>query len=253
MAGGRSSSEWSDARQPRGRRPGDPDPGGERSTDRHSTDHPSTDHPSHGEQPGGQQPGGQQPGGHLPSGQLPGGQLPGGQLPSGQLPSGQLPSGATDPDADPAAVARSIVVRKLTAQDRTRHELATALAGKNVPREVAEEVLDRFEEIGLVDDESFARRWVESRQVRRHRSRTMLRRELAGKGVDRAVVEEALARVSTEDESAAARAYVEKVAGSMSGLDPAVRRRRLADRLARRGFGAETIGRILKDTDDLGL
>jgi regulatory protein len=118
---------------------------------------------------------------------------------------------------------------------------------------VAEEVLDRFEEIGLVDDESFARRWVESRQVRRHRSRTMLRRELAGKGVDRAVVEEALAGVSTEDESAAARAYVEKVAGSMSGLDPAVRRRRLAARLARRGFGAETIGRILKDTDDLGL
>lgn len=154
---------------------------------------------------------------------------------------------SSDPDADPEAIARAIVVRKLAAQDRTRHELASALAAKNVPEEVADELLERYEEIGLVDDQAFARRWVESRQARRHRSRVALRRELAGKGIDRAVVDEAVSQVSGDDELAAARSYVEKAARGMSGLDPLVRRRRLADRLARRGFGTDVIGRVLKD------
>ncbi|HET9648525.1 MAG TPA: regulatory protein RecX [Microlunatus sp.] len=157
-----------------------------------------------------------------------------------------------DPDTDPHAVGRAILVRKLAAQDRTRHELATALAAKNVPGEVAEELLDRFEEIGLVDDDAFARRWVESRQSRRHRSRLALRRELSGKGVERSTVDEALSEVSSEEEFEAARAYVEKVSRGMAGLQPAVRRRRLADRLARRGFAAEIIGRVLKNACDDG-
>jgi regulatory protein len=144
-------------------------------------------------------------------------------------------------------VARAILVRKLAARDRTRQELATTLAGTNVPTEVAETLLDRFEEIGLVDDDAFARRWVESRQRRRHRSRLALRRELAAKGVDRAVADAALSAVSFDDEIAAARAYVEKVAGGMSGLDPHVRHRRLADRLGRRGFSSDVIGRVLKE------
>jgi regulatory protein len=157
---------------------------------------------------------------------------------------------SADPDADPEAVARAIVVRKLAAQDRTRHELASALAAKNVPEGVADELLDRFEEIGLIDDQAFARRWVESRQARRHRSRVALRRELAGKGLDRAVVDEAVSQVSGDDELAAAQSYVAKAVTGMSGVDPLVRRRRLADRLARRGFGADVIGRVLKDLGD---
>lgn len=160
-----------------------------------------------------------------------------------------LEASGQDPDADPEAVARAILIRKLAAQDRTRHELASALATRNVPADVADRLLARFEELGLIDDDAFARRWVESRQQRRHRSRMALRRELAGKGVDREAVDRALDGVSVEDELDAAQAYVEKVSAGMAGLDPRVRRRRLADRLARRGFGAEVISRVLKDSD----
>jgi regulatory protein len=157
---------------------------------------------------------------------------------------------SSDRDVDAESVGRAILVRKLAAQDRTRHELATALAARNVPAEVVEQLLDRFEDIGLVDDHAFAKRWVESRQGRRHRSRLALRRELAGKGVDRVAVDEALSQVSSDDELAAAQAYCDKVAEQMSRLDPEVRRRRLADRLARRGFGSDVIGRVLKDWID---
>ena len=111
-----------------------------------------------------------------------------------------------EPDADPVEVARNIAFRKLAASARTRHELDAALQKKNVPDEVAATVLDRLEEVGLVDDEAFAQSWVESRQQRRHLSRSALRRELSSKGVDRDHVDAALATVDVEDELAAARA-----------------------------------------------
>lgn len=157
---------------------------------------------------------------------------------------------AADPDADPEAVARTIALRKLSAQARTRHELDQALQRKNVPEEVATSVLDRFEEVGLLDDETFAQDWVQSRQQRRHLSRSALRRELQAKGVDREHVDAALGTVDVEDELAAARALVAKKEGSTRGLDPQVRHRRLAGALARRGFGSGVVATVLGELRD---
>lgn len=116
---------------------------------------------------------------------------------------------------------------------------------KNVPDEVAAKVLDRLEDVGLVDDETFAQDWVASRQQRRHLSRSALRRELRTKGVDREHVDAALATVDLDDELAAARALAGRKASSMAGLDPLVRRRRLSGVLARRGFGPGVITTVL--------
>lgn len=78
----------------------------------------------------------------------------------------RLESAGSSPDADeaqadPEVVARTIALRKLTAQARTRHELDQALRKKNVPDEIATTVLDRLEQVGLVDDAAFAQDWVE--------------------------------------------------------------------------------------------
>src|SRR6187397_900664 len=81
-------------------------------------------------------------------------------------------------DADAESLARSIALRKLTTRAHTRHELDKALQAKNVPQSVKETVLDRMEEVGLVDDATFAVDWVASRQQRRHLSRRALKREL---------------------------------------------------------------------------
>src|SRR5688572_8697654 len=113
-------------------------------------------------------------------------------------------------DEDVTGVARAIVLRKLAGQARTRQELSKALRAKAVPDEVGRHVLDRMEEVGLVNDADFARGWVESRQARRHLSRSALRRELSGKGVAVDQVEAALETVDVDDEHAAARALAEK-------------------------------------------
>ena len=152
-----------------------------------------------------------------------------------------------DPDADPETLARTIVLRKLAASARTRHELAKALASRNVPAAVAEQVLDRMQAVGLVDDVGFARDWVESRQQRRHLSRSALRRELSAKGVERATVEAAVADVDAEAELTAARALAERKLRPMTDLPREVQYRRLSGALARRGFSAGVTAAVLGD------
>ncbi|WP_168207547.1 regulatory protein RecX [Microlunatus elymi] len=149
------------------------------------------------------------------------------------------------PEADPESVAREIVLRKLTAQQRSRSELAKALKERDVPDDAADVVLDRMEEVGLVDDAAFAESWVQSRQSRRGLSRKALRHELVRKGVDRDDIDNALATVEPDDELAAATALAEKKLRTMSGLDRQVKYRRLAGALARRGFSPGLTSQVL--------
>lgn len=152
-----------------------------------------------------------------------------------------------DPDADPVGMARQIVLRKLAAQARTRHELAKAMAARKVPDEVAEQVLDRLTEVGLVDDAAFARDWVESRQQRRHLSAPALRRELQSKGVDRDAIDAALSSVEFSDELVAARDLARRRAAALVSQPYPVRYRRVAGALARRGFGSAIVAQVLRE------
>ncbi|HJY44042.1 MAG TPA: regulatory protein RecX [Propionibacteriaceae bacterium] len=152
-----------------------------------------------------------------------------------------------DVDADVESVARTIALRKLTAKACTRHELDQALRAKNVPESVIDGVLDRLQEVGLVDDASFAVDWVTSRQQRRHLSRRLLRRELQAKGVETSHIDSALDRVDRHAELTSARDLVERKRAAMNGLSRDVQYRRLAGILGRRGFDAGITTQVLAD------
>ncbi|MCU0283390.1 MAG: recombination regulator RecX [Candidatus Nanopelagicales bacterium] len=148
------------------------------------------------------------------------------------------PADFEGPQADPEQVARTILLRRLEVAPRTRSQLAATLAQRGVPEDVATRVLDRFEEVGLVDDATFARLWVQSRQAGRGLSSAALRQELRRRGVVDALIDEALAQVDPEDELAAARALVARRLPSVAGLPRATQVRRLTGALARKGYGA---------------
>ena len=152
-----------------------------------------------------------------------------------------------DDHADAESVARTIALRRLTMRAHTRHELDKALQAKNVPQSVKEAVLDRMEEVGLVDDATFAVDWVASRQQRRHLSRRALKRELEVKGVERGDIDRALEYVDRDAELASARELVERKRAAMSALPRDVQQRRLAGLLSRRGFDSAVITRVLSD------
>jgi regulatory protein len=140
------------------------------------------------------------------------------------------------PEADPESVARKILLDQLTGQARSRKELADKLAAKLVPDDVATRLLDRFEEVGLVDDAAFARSWVASRQPSKGLARRALAVELRRKGIDDDVAREALDEIDTDDEAEAARTLVRKKLRSMANLDDTARTRRLVGMLARKGY-----------------
>jgi regulatory protein len=150
-------------------------------------------------------------------------------------------------DADAESVARAIALRKLTSSARTRQELARALRAKNVPQDVVDAVLDRLQEVGLVDDASFAERWVSSRQQRRHLSRRLIRRELQAKGVEQDHIDRAVGQVDRDAELSSARDLVERKQAGMNGLSRDVQYRRLAGMLSRRGFDTAVTTQVLAE------
>ena len=154
---------------------------------------------------------------------------------------------AQGPDADPESVARKILLDQLTGQARSRKELADKLAAKNVPGDVATRLLDRFEEVGLVDDEAFARSWIASRQPGKGLARRALAQELRRKGVDDEVAREALDEIDPADEEAAARALVRKKLRSLSRVDDTTATRRLVGMLARKGYGSGLSFAVVRD------
>ncbi len=144
------------------------------------------------------------------------------------------------------AVAREIVLRQLTVRARSRQELATALRTRGVPDEAAEQVLERFTELRLIDDEAFASQWVDSGK-RRLRSRSAISQQLRTKGVDADTLAAAVSSVSDDEEYTAALTLARKRAAACRGVDAATRYRRVAGALARRGFGSSVTHRAVKE------
>ena len=155
-------------------------------------------------------------------------------------------------DADPESVVRAIVLRRLSSAPRTRAELEKDLAKRGADLGVAQRVLDRFEEVGLIDDHTYAQMWVESRHRTKALARSVLRRELTDRGVDRESVDEALGRIDDESEWHRAREYARGRVRVRPGEPPAKAMQRLAGQLARKGYPAgmcfvvarETLGAI---------
>ncbi|GAB3424947.1 hypothetical protein GCM10027569_60830 [Flindersiella endophytica] len=146
------------------------------------------------------------------------------------------PADEAGPDADPEQVARSIVLKQLALQPRTKMELARTLSRRGVPDEVAGHVLGRFSEVGLIDDAAFAAAWVESRHAGRGLARRALAHELRRRGVDDRDVDAAVEQLSPDTERETARALVARKLASTRKLEPQVRLRRLAGMLARKGY-----------------
>lgn len=157
------------------------------------------------------------------------------------------PDVASDADADPYAVARTIVLDQLVTRARSRSELRTTLARRGVEEEVAETVLDRMEEVRLVDDEAFAGEWVRSRHRSRGLAGRALSQELRHKGIDDDLARAALEEIDPASERMAAEALVRKKIRTTRGLERQVRVRRLMGMLARKGYGSGVALSVIND------
>jgi regulatory protein len=127
----------------------------------------------------------------------------------------------------------------LSYRPRSTAELRQNLNKHSVPETLIEATLERLQRSGLVNDEAFARAWVENRNEFRPRSRSVLRMELRRKGLDDEVIQSVLDGGVDEEALAlqAARKYVRR----LEGLECPEFRVKLSGFLARRGFSYSTI------------
>ncbi len=135
-------------------------------------------------------------------------------------------------------MARTILLNALTGQARSRQELADKLSDRGVPDDIAGALLDRFTEVGLIDDAAFAQQWVESRHRSRGLAPRALAQELRRKGVADDTAQAALEQIDEADQRDAARALVDKKLRSLRNVDRVTATRRLAGLLARKGYSA---------------
>lgn len=152
-----------------------------------------------------------------------------------------------DGEPDAYDVARQIVLRQLALSPRSRQQLRDKLRTRNCPDDVAEAVLDRMTEVGLVDDEAYAGMLVRSQQAGRGLAKRALARELRTKGVDDETARATLDQIDPEAERDRAAQLVAKKLRTMHGLEPLVQKRRLAGMLARKGYPAELSMAVIRE------
>jgi regulatory protein len=125
--------------------------------------------------------------------------------------------------------------------------LKKALIRKEIGEEVAEQVLGRLDDVGLIDDKAFAEMYVRSRHAYQGMGKRALSIELRRKGVDNDTAAEAVAAVDEEAEEERARQLVRKRLPSMSTADNQAKIRRLVGMLARKGYSQGLAYRVVKD------
>lgn len=153
--------------------------------------------------------------------------------------SGEPEPGDHRTRAQQEAEARAICLRLLAIAPRPRAGLAQALHRKEIPQDVATAVLDRFTEIGLIDDVAYAHSYVRVKHRDRALGRAALRNELRKLGVAEEIMSEAVQAVDTEAEQARAAELIDKRIDAAMAAGPVAARRRLLGLLDRRGYPAD--------------
>ncbi|WP_432986942.1 regulatory protein RecX [Dactylosporangium sp. CA-233914] len=148
---------------------------------------------------------------------------------------------------DPREAAREICLRQLAVRPRTRTELAAAMRKRGVEDEIAAEILDRYDEVGIIDDAAFARAWVTSRHHGRGLSRRALAGELRRKGVSSDEASEALDQLAPDVEEQTARALVARRLRTETRGTPESVFRRLVAMLGRKGYPPGLAIRLVKE------
>ena len=150
-------------------------------------------------------------------------------------------------EIEAADAAKQVLLRRLSHAPRTRKELAKDLKDKDISDEVANVALDRFEEVGLINDQDLASNYVSSQHERKGLGKNALRQQLRAKGVSDDVALEAISQISDDQEFQAAFALACKKIRSLQKDDAKIQLRKIVGVLARKGYSSNLAFRVAKE------
>jgi len=132
-----------------------------------------------------------------------------------------------------------------TLRPRSEKEIKDYLKRKKSPESITEELFKRLNNLELIDDTEFARWWVEQRQSFSPKTKRVLSNELRIKGIDREIIKEILEETEIDEEKIAKELIIKKMY-KWEKLDDKIRRQKITQYLAGRGFDWNTIGKVVK-------
>lgn len=165
-------------------------------------------------------------------------------------------TGAFTPDAaapdvaspeELAERAREIALRLLTHSARSAAQLREGLVSRDVDPDLAAQLIERYLEVGLLDDTALASTIVRTRHAERGQSRRAIRQELARKGFEDDDIETALGQVDDDDERVRAGELARKRWDQLAQHPVEVRVRRVVAMLGRKGYPSSLAFALVKD------
>ena len=150
-------------------------------------------------------------------------------------------------EIEAADAAKQVLLRRLSHAPRTRKELAKDLKDKDISDEVANVALDRFEEVGLINDQALASNYVSSQHERKGLGKNALRQQLRAKGISDDMALEAISQISDDQEFQAAFALACKKIRSLQRDDAKTQLRKIVGVLSRKGYSSNLAFRVAKE------
>lgn len=141
---------------------------------------------------------------------------------------------------------RQIALRYVNIRLRSRSEIEKKLREKELDDETIAATMEFLREYNLVDDEAFARAWINDRLLKRRLGKKQLEVGLRAKGIDRAIIERVLKeRMGEEEELEQAMLAAERKAPTIRHDDRMKWERSMTNFLVGRGFSWETIRQVI--------
>ncbi len=146
---------------------------------------------------------------------------------------------------EPRGDAYDAAVRFLGPRPRSIMEIRRHLRTKRFDDGAIDQAIDKLREQGYVDDEAFARYWVEQRDTHRPRGERAIVSELMQKGVSREVIDVALGGREPDADVKRARELIRRPLARWSALSDVDRKRKIQQYLVQRGFSYDVIDEVV--------
>jgi regulatory protein len=146
--------------------------------------------------------------------------------------------------------ARNVLLHQLARSAKSTAQLSKILEQREIPSEIAQRVIERFTEVGLIDDGAYAEIIVNSRRNYKGLAKSAIKRELNEKGLNQELIEQAISGISAEDDFESAKQLATRRYRQLAHLDKEVRTRRLAGFLQRKGYASSAVFTAIKFAED---
>lgn len=147
---------------------------------------------------------------------------------------------------NPAEAARELLLRELTKGPRSAAQLERLLVKHDCPTDLIEELIERYKDVGLVDDVAYAKALVNTRRNLKKLAKPMIKRELLEAGIAEEDFTEVLEGISRESELELATELALKKLRTCQNLEYEAQVRRTSGYLARRGFSSGLISEAIR-------